>query len=656
MRRRAERGRLLVGAAGVLTIAMAACSSGDRLQPRIETISPESGDVAGGDPVTIVVRDFADDFTVDLPEVEFGGHPSLSITALFRDTVVATTPRAGAAGPVDVDVRGTAMPHSARRASGFTYTGTPQFPFITALSPPIGPVGTEVDVQGQFFSPTPMENVVRFNGIAAPIIASSATSILTVVPGGATSGPVNVEVVGVPSNDVPFIVSGPRITDLSPAFADYGDAVTITGEDFSPNPSDNIVRFHGTLAAVTASTATTIDTNVPAECITGPVTVEVAGLVSNEVWFCLGSLSTPPPTPTLISLSPPSGPAGASVTITGSDFSSTPSENVVRLSGLRAAATAASPGTLTVDVPSAATTGPVTVSVGGREATGSLSYTVTSPPPPPPAISALYADAGTVWDSVWIDGIEFDADPTNLRVEFDGEPARISSSADTSILVTVPLTSTGLVTVERGGQTSAGVPFTFTGPPAGMGTVDFFGRTFPIPGDRVIYVIDTSGSMFFTFGSYVDRFGNTVTGTRLELVQDRLISSIQALPGTARFNIFRYACNNSSWSSQTDPADAANKASAETWILGMMAFGGTGTGPAVSSALQERQNETVLLVSDGQPNCGASGTLGHTCVILNANDQDAVIHTFGISASGRFREFLEEIARNTNGSYTDIVP
>ncbi|MCZ6690332.1 MAG: IPT/TIG domain-containing protein [Planctomycetota bacterium] len=655
MRGRTERDWLLVRAIGVLAIAMASCSgSGPGVVPQIDSISPDRGDVAGGDPVTIVVRGFADDFTVNLPLVAFGAQTSPNVTALSPDTVVAMTPRIGVAGSVNVVVRGTVNVQSARLTGGFTFTGTPGFPLITALWPAIAPVGTGVDVRGYSFSPIPTENVVRFNGIAAPIITSSTTNILAVVPGGATSGPVNVEVLGVLSNDVSFTVTGPRITDLSPAFAEYGTAVTITGENFSPNPSANAVRFNGTLAAVTASTVTTIDTNVPAGCISGRVTVEVASLVSNGVSFCLDSLSTPPPPPTLISLSPSSGPAAASVTITGSDFSSTPSNNVVRFSGLRASVTAASPGMLSVNVPSATTTGPVTVSVGGQEATVSLNFTVTSPPPPPPAISALYADAGTFGDSVWIDGNGFDADPTNLSVEFAGETARISSSSSTSILVTVPSTSTGLVTVEKGGQTSAGVAFTFTGPPAG--TVDFFGGTFPIPGNQVIYVIDTSGSMSYGFGPYVDRFDNTVTTTRWELVQDRVISSIQALPSTARFNIYRYACPISSWSSQTEPADAANKASAETWLLGWFPWGGAATGPAVASALQERQNETVLLATDGQSNCGATGTSGHLCVILTANDQDAVIHTFGIEPIGIYRDFLMDIARNTKGTFTDIIP
>ncbi|MCZ6601761.1 MAG: IPT/TIG domain-containing protein, partial [Planctomycetota bacterium] len=281
MRGRTERDRLHVWAVGILSIVMAACSPspGSAPKPRIDTITPISGDVAGGDTIGIVVRKFADDFTVNLPEVEFGGRPSPSISAISPDTLVATTPPSLAAGYVDVVVRGTGIAQSARLANGFKYTGISQGPIIIALSPLAGAVGTGVDVQGQGFSPTPMENVVRFNGIVAPIIASSTTNILTVVPGGTTSGPVNVEVLGVSSNDVWFTASGPRITVLSPNVAGYGVGVTITGENFSPNPSDNIVRFEGTLAAVTASTATTIDTNVPGGCITGPVTVEVAGLV-----------------------------------------------------------------------------------------------------------------------------------------------------------------------------------------------------------------------------------------------------------------------------------------------------------------------------------------------------------------------------------------
>ena len=187
------------------------------------------------------------------------------------------------------------------------------------------------------------------------------------------------------------------------------------------------------------------------------------------------------------------------------------------------------------------------------------------------------------------------------------------------------------------------------------GTFAYFGETFPIPSCSVVYVLDRSGSMSYQFGPYVDRFGNTVTTTRWDFVTDRTISSFQALPETARFNVITYACNRDKFRVSTVLATPSNKATAEVWLLGHFPWGGTGTGPAGVEALLEKDNRTVLLVSNGQPNCGATGTTGHLNMILAENTQGAAIHTFGIDPYGVF-QFLRDLAAATGGIYLHLEP
>tara|TARA_R110001606_G_scaffold72450_1_gene166706 strand:+ start:18617 stop:24574 length:5958 start_codon:yes stop_codon:yes gene_type:complete len=67
------------------------------------------------------------------------------------------------------------------------------------------------------------------------------------------------------------------ITSSYPLSGVVGTEVTITGTGFSTTPADNAVAFNGTTAIVTASTATTITTSVPAGASSGPITVTVAG-------------------------------------------------------------------------------------------------------------------------------------------------------------------------------------------------------------------------------------------------------------------------------------------------------------------------------------------------------------------------------------------
>jgi YVTN family beta-propeller protein len=92
-----------------------------------------------------------------------------------------------------------------------------------------------------------------------------------------------------------------------------------------------------------------------------------------------------PPTLAIESLSPPSAPAGATVTINGQGFSAIPASNTVSFSGVNAIVTSASVTSLVTTVPATATSGPLTVSVGA--ANTSTSFVVLPPNPAPLRIS-----------------------------------------------------------------------------------------------------------------------------------------------------------------------------------------------------------------------------------------------------------------------------
>jgi hypothetical protein len=69
----------------------------------------------------------------------------------------------------------------------------------------------------------------------------------------------------------------PTITSFTPTNGVQWSTVTITGTNFSTTASENIVKFNGTTAEVSASTATSITTVVPTDATTGTITVERAG-------------------------------------------------------------------------------------------------------------------------------------------------------------------------------------------------------------------------------------------------------------------------------------------------------------------------------------------------------------------------------------------
>jgi len=76
--------------------------------------------------------------------------------------------------------------------------------------------------------------------------------------------------IGAPPGDL-------HIDSFAPETAAKGSVLVIIGTNFSPNASENIVRFNGVAAMVTAVTATTLTVRVPTGAGTGKITVETGG-------------------------------------------------------------------------------------------------------------------------------------------------------------------------------------------------------------------------------------------------------------------------------------------------------------------------------------------------------------------------------------------
>ena len=84
----------------------------------------------------------------------------------------------------------------------------------------------------------------------------------------------------------------------------------------------------------------------------------------------------------IISFTPTSGPVvgvGTTVTVFGTEFSATASQDTVRFNGTTATISTASTTKLVVTVPSGATSGTISVTAPGGSATSAASFTALSP-------------------------------------------------------------------------------------------------------------------------------------------------------------------------------------------------------------------------------------------------------------------------------------
>ncbi|WP_190808865.1 IPT/TIG domain-containing protein [Flagellimonas sp. S3867] len=337
---------------------------------------------------------------------------------------------------------------------------------IASFSPTEGEVGAQVTITGTNFGATASDNVIKFNGTTAAVSSATATTLVTTVPQGATTGKISVAVgtQTAVSSSGNFTVAEPQpesptIASFSPTEGEVGAQVTITGTNFSATAADNTVKFNGTSATVSTASTTSLKVAVPEGATTGKISVAVGGKTATSGTDF--TVIVPEPEPTIASFSPAEGEVGTQVTITGTNFNTTLSENTVQFNGTDATVSTATATSLTVTVPEGATTGKISVTVGENTATSTDDFTVLEPMV---SITSFSPTEGEVGTEVTITGENFSATASENMVHFNGVAATVSNATATSLTVTVPEgATTGAIRITvNGQQATSGQNFTVT--------------------------------------------------------------------------------------------------------------------------------------------------------------------------------------------------
>ncbi|HVW96730.1 MAG TPA: IPT/TIG domain-containing protein [Mucilaginibacter sp.] len=184
-------------------------------------------------------------------------------------------------------------------------------------------------------------------------------------------------------------------------------------------------------------------------------------LISMIVFTCskkgdIQPTPTPPVTKTdtlkVTGISPDYGKAGVEITVTGTGFSATASENTVTIDGKIAKITSATTTQLKITAPENATHGAVKITVGKLSVSGPTFYYE-------PEITSVSIASGKTGDEVTITGKNFGTSAGDFEVKFNGVAADIIAATLTTLKVKVPdMATTGAITVAR--KTKAAV----TGP------------------------------------------------------------------------------------------------------------------------------------------------------------------------------------------------
>jgi hypothetical protein len=239
--------------------------------PTITAVLPVRGPLLGGNGVSVS----GSGFVVGQTQVKFGS-ASATAVAVNAETQLGATVPAASSGTVDVTV--TTPGGTATLTNGYTYVPPPS---IGAVQPPKGATagGTPVTISGSGFAAG--DTAVTFAAAPATAISVTApTQINATTPAGA-SGLVDVTVTttgGASSLHNGFrYIAPPSIASFAPSTGGAGTVVTITGQNFDPDPTGDIVTFGSLPANVSSATATQLVVVAPTGVTSGRITVTTAG-------------------------------------------------------------------------------------------------------------------------------------------------------------------------------------------------------------------------------------------------------------------------------------------------------------------------------------------------------------------------------------------
>jgi hypothetical protein len=219
-----------------------------------------------GTPVTITGTNLS-----TVTSVTFGGVPAQSFI-INSPTQITAIVGSGASGQVVVD-----NPDATATALANFYFYPP---VIRDFYPTTGEKGTAVTILGSNFT-----NItsVKFGNTPAAAFTVDSLGGITAVVGDGGSGEITVSSPNGTSSLPEFLYNIPSITGFTPASGPVGSVVTITGKNFYPDTTFDIVRFGAVKARILSASATELKVVAPAGASYQPLTVSTGYLTASAL-------------------------------------------------------------------------------------------------------------------------------------------------------------------------------------------------------------------------------------------------------------------------------------------------------------------------------------------------------------------------------------
>lgn len=163
----------------------------------------------------------------------------------------------------------------------------------------------------------------------------------------------------------------------------------------------------------------------------------------------------------------------------------------------------------------------------------------------------------------------------------------------------------------------------------------------PICAKRVVFVLDTSGSM---------------RGEPIEAAKRALVETINKLPTEVRFNVVFFNSLIQTWMPELTPATSDRKQQAISTVYGADLRAGTASHSALEAALT-LDPEVIYFLSDGAPTDGRPRDIVEALSLTNRTRRVS-IHTIGVgtdrSEVARLGNFMKSLADSNWGDYRAV--
>lgn len=201
----------------------------------------------------------------------------------------------------------------------------------------------------------------------------------------------------------------------------------------------------------------------------------------------------------VLSFSPDKGSIGTTITITGTGFSPTTTENTVRVNGTIVTITSASANSITATIPQGATTGEISVTRDGNTAASASEFLVL-----PLAVNSFSPTIAGVGETITINGTGFSTTPGNNVVKFNGVTAAVIQNSASQLKAIVPGgTTDGKISVTTLGQTaSSSTNFRIT--PLIITNIDF-PDNYPIGDPAVVASVEVNDAAYVQMAHFVSK-------------------------------------------------------------------------------------------------------------------------------------------------------